>query len=403
MTTVAIICEYNPFHLGHAYQIEKIRSEFGEDTCIIALMSGNFVQRGTPAIFDKYARAKAALEGGVNLVLEYPFPFCSSGANYFAKYAVKIINSLDCVDYLSFGTETGNLKQISQIADAITSETYEQLLKSKLLTSNKNLGFAEIRESILLQLCPEIPPKVYRSPNNILAIEYLVALKKENSKIVPHTVKRTIDYHASTLTENGVASASYIRELLSNGNLGKALASLPEKTSALYQSAYLNGFWVDQNLELCSKLMLSHFRLVPYTDLCFECTEELMNRIYNSSQKAKNYFDLIKFSQAAHFTKARVQRAILHAWLGTPKDFCQTDPQYTQLLAADENGMTKLKQIHRCGTIKVLTKPAATHLLCPLAKKQADFCAKADSIYSLLQPSLGAGDEFFRKSPYCVR
>ena len=403
MTTVAIICEYNPFHLGHAYQISRIREEYGSDACIISLMSGNFVQRGTPAIFDKYTRAKAALFGGVNLVLEFPFPFAVSGANYFAKHAVSIIDSLGVVDVLSFGVETNQVEQMHQLADCIATDAYEEKMKLHLENAEKHLGFAEIRERVLAELCPSLPRSLYREPNNILAVEYLVALKKRGSSILPHTVARTVDYHAKEVLSDGTASASFIRSLMTDGNFEIAMKNVPFHASALYQESISKGFWVKQSFVEWGKILLSHLRLAPASSAIFESSKELSHRIANAAVKAKNYSDLIDFSQTAHLTKARVQRAVLHTWLGTPSSFAQASPVYTQLLAADETGLKKLKQIHQNGHIKVLTKPADTHLLCPLGKTQADFCAKADGVYSLLQTSPGCGDEFFRKSPYCVR
>ena len=403
MTTVAIISEYNPFHSGHLYQIEKVREAFGDDTCIIAVMSGNFVQRGTPAIFDKYTRAQVALQSGVNLVLEFPFPFCCSGANFFARNAIDIVNKLNGVDYLAFGIEAEQLAILQELSNIICSESYEIQLKNKIKTSSKNSGFAEIRESVLTSIAPHIPCDCLRLPNNILATEYLVALKKTKSTIQPFAIQRTVDYHSQTATASGVASASHIRNLISENNIAEALLYTPQTASALYQSSYSNGFWASQDFDAFGKIILSHLRINTPQATIFECNDELTHRIKNAAYKAKNYSDLIKFSQTAHFTRARVQRAVLHILMSTPTDIGNAAPLYTQLLATDGTGMRKLKQIHRRGNIRVLTKPADTHLLCSLEKEQANLCAKADSVYSLLQPSLGAGDEFFRKSPYCVR
>ena len=403
MTTVAIICEYNPFHLGHLHQVETIRKEFGDDVCIVALMSGNFVQRGTPAIFDKFTRAKAAVQCGVNLVLEFPFPFCSSGANYFARNAIHILNELCEIDYLSFGVEENNIVTFNNVVNIICSEEYEQALAEEIKTSNKNMGFAEIREKVLLSLCRDLSSDFLRKPNNILAIEYLVALRQKKSKIKPHLLKRTIDYHANSASENGIASASFIRKLFNEKKVEDAIRFVPNCVSALYKNSFLNGFFAEQEFCDIGKMLLSYLRLSKKTADIFECTEDLSHRIRNASIKAKNYNDLIEFTQSSHLTKARVQRAILHSWLETPSSTAEEVPMYTQLLATDAKGMNKLKQLNKHSHIKILVKAANTHLLCPRGIKQADFCAKADSVYSLLQPGLGRGDEFFRISPYCVR
>ena len=147
MKTVAIICEYNPFHNGHEYQIKKIREEFGEDTRIVAVMSGNYTPRGEIAIMDKFTRAKCAVLAGVNLVLELPFPYSISSAEHFAKSAVKIIDSLGIVDYISFGSEIGDVVFLSDVANKMLSESYNEQIKS-LIASEKysSYGYPKIAE-----------------------------------------------------------------------------------------------------------------------------------------------------------------------------------------------------------------------------------------------------------------
>ena len=136
MKTVAIISEYNPFHSGHEYQIQKIREEFGADTRIIAIMSGNYTQRGEMAIMDKSLRAECAVRCGVNLVLELPFPFSSSSAEFFSRSGVKIAHSLGVVDYLSFGSECGSIEELVNAAKNMSSKEYKALLKQNLAAKN---------------------------------------------------------------------------------------------------------------------------------------------------------------------------------------------------------------------------------------------------------------------------
>ena len=189
MKIVAIISEYNPFHNGHLYHTEKIREEFGFDTAIIAIMSGNYVQRGEGAIIEKWDRAKLAVDSGINLVLELPFPYSMSSAEYFAKAGVSIANSLGIIDILSFGSENSSIDDLSVVAENIISPEFEQEIKRLSNTEElTSFGFAKIRELAYGNLFEKNVD--ISSPNNILAIEYIKALKHLNINIKLHTIKR---------------------------------------------------------------------------------------------------------------------------------------------------------------------------------------------------------------------
>ena len=177
MKIAAIISEYNPFHKGHAYQIEKTREAAGA-THIIALMSGNFVQRGLPAIVDKYRRAEMALLGGADLVLELPVVYALSSAEFFADGSIKILNHLQGVDLLSFGSEEGDLSKLERIARILATEPseYQKILKIHL---SKGFSFPRARNEALSELLPDIPIDFIQSPNNILGIEYIKARASE--------------------------------------------------------------------------------------------------------------------------------------------------------------------------------------------------------------------------------
>ena len=403
MTRVAIISEYNPFHLGHEHQICQIRHDFGEDTAILAFMSGNFVQRGTPAVFDKYNRAKAAVLCGVNLVLEYPFPFCVSGANYFARFAVSALTAMGGIDYLSFGVEGNQIEDLVEIANLLKSKEYDTALKETIANCPQELGYAELREQAIRKVAPHISPSLYQSPNNILALEYLSALAQYHSPIKPHFVTRTVDYHSPKATPDGFASASYIRQLIMEKNFEQALQYCPNPSSALFQSLISSDLLAEQDCKLLGKMMLSSIRLRnSAAQNIFECTDELSHRIFHSAQKANSYQDLIQSVQTPRYTTARIRRALLHTFFGT-KIAQDEVPAYATLLGADQKGMTILKEIHQNHSFNILTKPSDTFKLCSLGQSQAEFCAKADRIYSLLVKGIHTGDEFQRSSPYCVR
>ena len=217
--TVAIIAEYNPFHSGHAYQLDAIREEFGADTNIIAVMSGNYTQRGEIAVADKYLRAEWAVRCGVNLVLELPFPYSMSSAEIFARAAVSIITSLGVVDYISFGSEIGDKDKLSAIAENMLKPEYnESFLTLSASPEYKNLGYPALCEAAYKNAFSLDITDVFK-PNNILAIEYIKAVKELSSPVKIHTVKRLgAGYSEKELVGFRHPSAMSIRKALASAD-----------------------------------------------------------------------------------------------------------------------------------------------------------------------------------------
>ena len=221
MKVAGIISEYNPFHNGHKYQIKKLREMLSEDTAIVAVMSGNYTQRGEIAVADKLIRAKAALECGVNLVLELPFPFSMSSAEFFAKSGVKILGEIGVVDYLAFGSESGDINELSDIAAVMSSKEYELTLNTLSDNEeNKDLGYPELCQLALSKVYGKEVSRDFFSPNNILAIEYIKAISTFGYSISPITVRREgAGYNDIINPMAEFQSASAIREELAEGNL----------------------------------------------------------------------------------------------------------------------------------------------------------------------------------------
>ena len=401
MKTVAVICEYNPFHRGHAYQFDQIRKKYGNDCAILALMSGNYVQRGEPASFQKFNRAKAALLSGANLVLEFPYPFCVSGANYFARNAIHILNSLGIVDVLSFGFDCNDETEIEEIASVISSASFASAMQTALMQEeSEKIGYAQIRENVLLTFLPHISSSILKLPNTILAVEYRSAIALSGSKMKPHFVKRTSHYHADDVSEDGFASASYIRKLLIDGKIEDARDLLPKEASAVLFPSNMTSPPI-ATTEILGQVLLAFLRVGQTQPNCFECNNELLARLKKAAIKANNYDDLIKLAQTKRYTATRVKRAALHCLLGTSTQDGMLDmPAYTQVLASDAIGMALLKNIKKKSTISVLTKPADFHQFVEPAKTQAQCCAKADALYTVLAPENGFGDTFLRYQPY---
>ncbi len=397
---VGIISEYNPFHNGHLYQIEKIREAFGNNTKIIAVMSGNYVQRGGIAIADKALRARCALECGVNLVLELPFPYSMSSAEFFARSGVHILNSLGCVDYLAFGSESGDIEALTRVAKAMLTEEYNTLLKS-LLDDDKKTGYPEACELALKKILMTDGPVLDFSPNNILAIEYIKALLTSDSHIRPYTIMRKgNDFSSFNFVNGDIQSATAIRYAINNKDIS-ALEYVPNITKPLILNAINNGdFPCDENR--LSSAVIASFRLnsPKSSSEIHDATGGLYNRLKELSFETNNIENLVRAAESKKFTRARIKRAIFNSFLGVTSSQVKELPMFTQLLAADIEGRSILKTIKNQGSISILTKPSDTDSLSQTAKMQKSISDTADSVFQLAKPIPKNGNSALRFTPF---
>ena len=398
---VGIISEYNPFHNGHLYQIEKIREEFGADTAIIAVMSGNFVQRGGIAIADKALRAKCAVISGVNLVLELPFPFSMSSAEFFAKSAVNILNSLGCVDVLSFGSESGDIDTLVKIATAMSSNIYTDTVEELMASpESAKLGYPRICEQAFISLFGQGIDFDF-SPNNILAVEYIKALISSNSSITPHTIKRHGNlFSDESIVEGNIQSATAIRTAIANKDIS-ALEFVPNITKNIVLDAIKTGdFPCDE--EKLGTAIISSFRLnSPTTDEAIhDAAGGLYNRLKDISFKTNTIKDMVISAESKKFTKARIRRAIFNSFLSVTSSQVKELPQYTQILALDSIGRGILKSIRKRSEFPILTKPSDTADLGDVAKKQKELSDRADSVFQLAKPLPKDGNLSVRFTPF---
>ena len=341
MKIVGLIAEYNPFHNGHEYHIQKAKEVTGADT-VIVVMSGNFVQRGAPAIMPKHLRAKVALKSGASLVLELPVCFATGSAEYFAQGAVALLDSLGCVDALCFGSECGDIQPLTRIAEVLSDEPeeYRALLRASL---KEGLPFPSARERALQDyLHDPALSRILASPNNTLGVEYIKALIRQESTIRPYTILRKDSrYHADTLEPAGnFSSATAIRRLLlfsgsslrtvedtpyDEPKLSSILARLedhvPRECVNLLERTHLTRYPIYSNdFSLLIKYQLmreSRGTLTRYADV----SEELANRIMkhlNSYQNFDQFCDLIKTKEV---TYSRISRCLLHIMLGIQASF----------------------------------------------------------------------------------
>ncbi len=402
MKTVAIISEYNPFHTGHKHQIDKIREELGEHTRIIAIMSGNYTQRGEIAIMDKHTRAECAVRAGVNLVLELPFPYSVTSAELFGMSGVKIANSLGVVDFLSFGSELGNAEMLTEIATNMLGEKYNKALSEFLSTEKgRSIGYPKACEIVYNSLYKEKIGEEFFLSNNILALEYIKALIRLDSPIRAHTIKRIgSEYNEEKITESKHQSATAIRELMRN-DLVSALNFLPKETIFTVSSVFENSK-APCDAERISSAIISHFRLnsLPTNNDIFDVGGGLYNRLQAQSMQANTINALIQSADTKKFTTARIRRAIWYSFFGVTSSEVRELPRYTQVLAMDSVGQTILKAIKKKSDFPILTKPSATDTLLPDAKKQKELSDKADFVFELTRPSPTYAGTALKTTPY---
>ncbi len=383
MKVCAIITEYNPFHNGHAYQISEIRRILGEDTAIIAIMSGNFTQRGELAFADKTARAKAACLCGVDLVLELPFPFSMSSAEYFAKSGVKIANDIGIVDYLAFGSESGDIEELSSIAENMLDKKFVDALIDKEREETE-IGHAALSELVYRELYGKNLPKDIFSPNNILAIEYIKAIRALNSKIIPLTIKRRgAGYNDSISNGTSLQSASAIRELLTQDNIS-ALDFVPNIAKSIFLSEIKNGYAPTSESRLDSAI-ISYFRLnSPKADVdIHDAGGGLYNRLCNISMTQTTISSLVSMTETKKYTNARIRRAIWNSFLGVTSSDVKKLPAFTQVLAMNTVGRSLLKCAKKVSAIPIFTKPSSYKDTSDEVIYQKEMSNKADAVYDL--------------------
>lgn len=373
---LGIIAEYNPFHNGHLYHLETSKKLTNCDFSV-AIISGNFNQRGSTSIIDKWSKTKMALQNGIDLVIELPVLYSISSAENFADGAVKILNSLRIVDYLSFGSETSDIKILENIANILYNEPnkYKNLLSDEL---NKGLSFPKSRENALLgyikndnllkndKLDFEEYKKALSSPNNILGIEYLKALKKYNSSIQPVCISRfATNYNSTDLSKSNnstsncnmencnlqnFASATAIRKLVKNKDFNTIKSVIPEKSYSILINCLTNGTIVP-DLNCFEKEIIYNLRKMNIEEIAnlpdvSEGLEFSIKKAANSCNTLNNFLDIVK---SKRYTITRLQRILLYALLNISKEDMQLSKKiekpYIRILGFNDNGKKIVSKI----------------------------------------------------------
>lgn len=346
---VGIIAEYNPFHNGHLYHLQKAKQEANADYCV-AVISGNFTQRGDTSIVNKWAKAYMAICGGADLVIELPTIYSVSSAENFASGAIKILDSLKIVDSIAFGTEANDLATLNNIANVLYEEPrgYTNILNHEL---QKGISYPSARENALMMYLNDIKryANILNSPNNILAIEYLKALKVQKSNLRPIMVKRQKVYYNDNHIIDNFASATGIRELLRKKDYEKLKKVVPRSTYQILGQQMQKGELI-LGLEKYEKEIIYTLRKMTISEIANlpDVSEGLENAIKNAANNCNNLLDLISSIKSKRYTQTRIQRILIYALLGINKNMMETSKKvnpYVRVLGFNQNGKKLLSEI----------------------------------------------------------
>ena len=393
MKIAGIITEYNPFHNGHVEHIKKTK-KITNSSHIVSVMSGSFVQRGEPAIVDKWTRAKTAIENGVDLVIELPVVYSTQSAELFSYGAISILDSLNIIDSVVFGSESGDIDKLTDISNILSEET--ALFKKDLKSCLKEGKSYAVSRSIAIEkellrknkLDYEIKSLV-RGSNNILGIEYLKALNKLDSKIIPSTYKRIGAYYKSIEKDGNIASATGIRNIIKDKNF-KSLKSLMPESSYINLLSFKNKYGKFNSLDSYSKIISYILTITKKSELIkiFDMEKGLENRILENSKEHLNIDNLISAISSKRYPKTRISRILIHLLLRLTKEeilyiFSQK-PKYIRILASNKKGFEIINSIKNNSEIEIINKFSDVNRnIDRISKKILSFEQTATDLYFL--------------------
>lgn len=408
MRASGVICEFNPFHNGHAYLLSRMREQAGEEGCVICLMSGRFVQRGEVAMADPYLRAQMALAGGADLVLELPFPWSAGSAEHFATAGVRVLSCLG-VDTLTFGSERGDLTLLSAAAEALDSPPFGQIYAD---LCNEGMGTATAYIEALRRVCPLVLPADFPASNDLLGIAYLRAIRKVKARQgmapVPHIVTRLgSGYREDILTEGAYPSATALRALIREAACDPVAleavldGTMPERALSILLDAIRK-----EEAPLAGGRLMDFFHALYRVKSPADCEGlaewggGIASHICYRAKETATPNEFFGSLRTKYYTDARLRRVLLFGAVGVTEGDLRTMPAYTTLLAANKRGCTYLKawqKAHRYvpDGFVVVTKPADAP-----AGRQRELSDLADSLFTLCFPTPKKAGEMYQRMPW---
>ncbi|MEQ8199366.1 MAG: nucleotidyltransferase [Clostridiaceae bacterium] len=401
MKIAGIITEYNPFHSGHELHLKKTRSLTKCDA-VVCVMSGNFVQRGAPALIDKWTRTEMALENGVDLILELPAVYAVSSAEFFASGAISILNSLKVIDSVSFGSECGDIELLKDISSILHQESpeFRILLKKHLdlgfpIQVSRSKALIETIHKMNLPYDDEYILKQLGSSNNILGIEYIKAISRSKSRMAPFTFRREGADYNNTELQTDFSSASSIRKYLKNkGDINSLKMHLPEKTFRILEDLstenYDFAFEEKMFKYLKYKILTEGRNLSRLPDV----SEGLDNKIIKEIENSSGFDELILNCKSKRYTYTRLSRILTQFFAGFEnynlKELRNTPPEYIRILGLSHKGAEILKLIKKNSSLHLVNKIKST------SDPMLSMDIHATKAYSLICSNVNSKDDFLR-------
>lgn len=395
MRTVGIICEYNPYHAGHARQLSAARREAGADV-VIAVMSEHTTQRGELAVADGYVRAEAALRCGADLVIGLPFPYSSAPAEFFALGGVRILNALGA-DALHFGSESGDIEVLTAAASRLYSPEFLDTL-TQYQQGHPECGIMQCRTAVYEQ---RYDTPIPGGSNDLLAMAYLAALETTNSSMHPLTIRRRGQtYNDTTAPLVGqYPSATALRALWQTGGLESLRAHLPSPVLECLEKAMAQGL-APLDIDRLTPAILAFYRTATadHLTLCAEIDGGLAARLIEASKGATTLGECFSLAATKRYTTARLRRAVLFGLCGVRPEDLRTPPAYVRLLAASRTGCEYLSSIRKTCSLPILTKPADIPAS-PEAQRQRAIEERLESLVTLTYPTPKAASYLIKQHP----
>lgn len=418
MKILGLITEYNPFHNGHLYHLNESK----KITCAthtVAVMSGNFLQRGEPALTNKWERAKMAVKSGVDLVIEIPTAYACATAELFALGSISLLDKLGAIDCICFGSEIGNINLLLEVAEVLStsSGTFEEILKKHV---NLGLTFPVARSMALAEYFQDVKGYdeenlnliniIVRNPNNILGIEYLKVLKQLQSRIIPYTITRkSASYHSKKINHASIASATAIREhLMNKGDIADISPVVPNSTLNILKSNISDGIAPIFSIDF-EQAILAILRRSTAKDIqnIFDVVEGLENRIIQCANKVNSLPDLLHCIKSKRYTLTRIQRILIHSLLNLNKEHILRfnhygGPQYARVLGFNHKGREILKTLKSTSSIPLITNLKHYNPQNEIATEMLNIDIRATNIYTLgsKKKSNRYGQLDYLRSPY---
>ena len=394
MNIAGITAEYNPFHTGHAYQISALKAQLGPDTSVVAVMSGSWVQQGRPAVTDKWTRARMALNGGADLILELPTVWAAASAESFARGAMELLCRCGVIDTLCFGSETGELAPLLAAAECLDSPDYPEQLRKAL---EGGASFAAARQAAVEALIGPAGAAL-ASPNNNLGVEYLRALRSLHSNIKPVTIRREGAAHNSLdRTGEGFRSATQLRQHLARGEWEAVRPYVPAGNLDILQSAPLaDPRLVERAVLACLRKMTAEdWAKLPDAG----AGEGLPQRLERAGRQCQSLDDFFTLAKTRRYAMARLRRMALWAFLGLTAADVPAEPPYLRVLGFNARGREVLKQMKTTAQLPILTKPAHARELDGPGRRLFELEAQCTDLYGLFLPQLPPPGQEWTRGP----